>query len=80
MHVNVKAGSLIGRMNSMSSNLLGIGVSLDLTVKFAIICIPRMKKAQALIVQGNPILGISLETKILEKRLVFFINQTEDWD
>ena len=48
----------------MISSFLGLGASLDLTVKFAVMSIPRSIKAAALIVHGNPILGMRLETII----------------
>jgi hypothetical protein len=54
-------------MNAMMSIFLGCGANLDLTVRIAIISIPRNMKAHALIAHGNPILGISFVTKILAK-------------
>lgn len=38
----------------MTSSFLTFGVRRDLTVKFAIVSIPKIKKAQILIVHGNP--------------------------
>jgi len=49
-------------MKSKMSSFLGLGVNLDLTVKLAITSMPRIMKAAALIVHGNPILGMSFET------------------
>ena len=56
------AGSFRGRMNSMRTRGRGLGVNLDLTVKLAMISMPSMRKAQALIVHGNPTFGIRCET------------------
>jgi hypothetical protein len=63
-HMIAKAGSFKGRMNSMTSTGLGLGVNRDLTVKFAMTSIPRITKEATLIVQGNPIRGMSFETMI----------------
>jgi hypothetical protein len=60
----VNAGSFNGLMNSIISNFLGLGVNLDLTVRFAMISNPKIKNAAARIVHGNPIFGISFETII----------------
>jgi hypothetical protein len=59
-----KAGSFKGRINSITSTGLGLGVKRVLTVKFAMTSIPRIKKAAALIVHGYPIWGMSFETMI----------------
>ena len=64
MQIKANAGSFKGRMNSMISSLRGLGASLDLTVKLAIINIPKSINAAALIVQGNPIFEMSFETII----------------
>lgn len=60
--MRVKAGSLRGRMKSIISTLLGFGVNLDFTVRLEMMSIPRIMNAAALIVHGNPILGISFDT------------------
>ncbi len=60
----LNAGSFRGRTKLIRSSFFGCGVNLDLTVKLAIMSMPNMVKATALIVQGNPICGISLETMI----------------
>jgi hypothetical protein len=62
--IKAKAGSLKGRIWSIISNFLGFGASLDLTVKLAMMSIPKSMNAAALIVHGNPILGISFVTII----------------
>lgn len=49
-------------MKFINLTFLGIGLSRDLTVKLAMMSMPRNMKATALIVQGNPILGMSFET------------------
>jgi hypothetical protein len=63
-HIKAKAGSVNGLMKSNASNFFGLGVSLDLTVRFATINIPRIVKATVRIVHGNPIKGMSLVTII----------------
>lgn len=64
MHIRRKAGSFKGRTNSIRLTLFGFGDSLDFTVRFAMINIPRIMNAAALIVHGNPISGISFDTII----------------
>ena len=61
-HMRKKAGSLKGRMNSITSTLFGFGDNLDFTVTLAMRSIPRIMNAAALIVHGNPISGISFDT------------------
>lgn len=63
-HIRTKGGSFSGVMNSMMSSFLSLGANLDFTVKLDIVSIPSIINAAALIVQGNPICGMSLETKI----------------
>ena len=62
MQMRANAGSLRGRINSMTLSFLGRGCNLDLTVRFAIISRPNIIKAHARIVHGKPIFGISLAT------------------
>lgn len=64
MQIRRKAGSRKGRTNSKRSTFLGFGDSLDFTVTLAIRSMPRIMNAAALIVQGNPISGINLDTNI----------------
>lgn len=63
-HSKANAGSFRGLTNSMITSGLGFGVRRDLTVKLAMTSIPKIRKATALIVQGNPICGMSFETII----------------
>lgn len=63
-HKSANAGSRRGRMKSMRMNGLGEWLNLDFTVRLQITSIPRIIKAAALIVQGNPIRGMSFETMI----------------
>ena len=63
-HRSANAGSFSGWMNSKTLSFLGLGVNLDLIVRFAIMSIPRIKNAAARMVQGNPIRGMSFETMI----------------
>ena len=63
-HMRPNAGSFKGVKNSMMTSFRGLGGSLDLTVRFAITCSPRIMNAAARMVQGKPILGMSFETKI----------------
>ena len=46
----------------MRLSFLGRGVNLDFTVRLAMISIPRIENAAVLMVHGNPISGISLDT------------------
>jgi hypothetical protein len=62
--VIAKAGSFRGRMNSMTSTFFCRGVNLDFTVRLATAHMPKIMNAADLIVHGNPIFGMSLETII----------------
>ncbi len=64
MQSNKKAGSLQGRTKSIGSNFLGRGDNRDFTVRFAMTSMPKIMNATALIVHGNPILGMSFDTMI----------------
>ena len=64
MHKREKDVCFNGRMNSITSIFCGLGLSLDFTVRFVIISIPRMTNAQMRIVHGKPTSLISLGTMI----------------
>src|SRR5277367_4343385 len=59
-----KGISLKGLMNSMITRGFGRGLSLDLTVRLAIINMPSIVNAADRMAQGKPTSGISLVTMI----------------